>query len=63
MAIPDAHLLWSDPQTITLQMVTKTSPPSVVMFEFSMQLLTYKPGIQLSLVIEKLVKAAIKSEY
>ena len=63
MAIPDAHLLWSDPQTITLQMVTKTYPPSVVMSEFSMQLLTYKPGIQLCLVIEKLVKAGIKSEY
>lgn len=63
MAIPDAHLLWSDPQTITLQMVTKTYPPSVVILEFSMQLLTYKQGIQLSLVIEKLVKAAIKYEY
>lgn len=63
MAIPDAHLLWCDPQTTMLQMVAKTYPPSVVMFEFSMQLLTYKPGIQLFLVIEKLVKAGIKSEY
>ena len=63
MAIPDAHLLWSDPQTITLQTVTKTYPPSVVMLEFSVQLLTYKPGIQLCLVIKKLAKAGIKSEY
>lgn len=63
MATPDAHLLWSDPQTITLQMVTKTHSPSVVMLEFYMQLLTYKQEIQLSLVIEKLVKAAINSEY
>lgn len=39
MAIPDAHLLWSDPQTITLQMVTKTYSPSVMMFEFCVQLL------------------------
>lgn len=63
MAIPDAHLLWSDPQTITLQTVTKTYPPSVVMFEFSVQLLTYKPGIQLCLVTEKLAKAGIKYDY
>lgn len=60
MAIPDAHLLWSDPQTITLQMVTKTYPPSVVMFGFYMQLLTYKPGMQLCLVIDELVKDWIK---
>lgn len=63
MATPDAYLLWSDPRTITLQMVTKTYSPSVVMLEFSMQLLTYKQEIQLGLVIEKLVKAAINSEY